>query len=115
VTPVIVFTIGHADRDVQEESWPMYWVRKARAGRADVRWGRTLALSSIIDCRRVGREGHPGERDHEPDPRAAALVDPVGPNRGNLRHLPLSQRTIRGSTVARQLVPAVVPCRAPSC
>ena len=80
----------HADRGVRKKSGAMYRSCERRADRADVRGGRSMAVSSLARRRRPAGQRRRRERDHQRRSHSAALPDAMGRGQGSGNHL--SQR-----------------------
>ncbi len=78
----------HADGGLQEKLRAVDRVSHTGACRPDVRGGGPVALSSIVDRRRVARQRCRGERDHERHPYTAAPALALGARQGEPGHVP---------------------------
>ena len=66
-----------------KKSRAMYRSRARRADRADVRRGRSMAVSSLARRRRAARQGRRCERDHKRRSHSPVLPDAVGRGQGS--------------------------------
>jgi Protein of unknown function, DUF488 len=80
----------HADRDLRKKSGAMYRSCERRADRADVRGGRSMAVSSLARRRRPAGQRRRCERDHQWRSHSPALPHAMGRGQGSDNHL--SQR-----------------------